>query len=138
MRQARAYALVVIIVSVATVSVAQARPRHVVMRDAFLYQPRAFPVSGDGDFSVRRLRWRSWGGRTATADGQAIEQERPSHTNHFYRTRVTLSHRTYCKNIHRTVYNTVSARILGPTVGVFGARTLSRVYDCDGYWQLTS
>jgi hypothetical protein len=64
--------------------------------------------------------------------GQAIEQLRPSHTDHFYRTRVTLSHRTYCGNIHRTVYNRVTVRILGRGVGVFGIRTLSRVYACDG------
>jgi hypothetical protein len=36
------------------------------------------------------------------------------------------------------VYKKISARILGPRVGVFGIRTIiGRVYTCDGYWRLT-
>jgi len=128
----------VVIPLAAAVPVAQAGRDRVVMRDALMYKPRAFPISGDGDFLVRRLRWRSWGGKTAIAYGEALEQERPSHTNHYYRTRVTLSQRAYCANLHRTVYENISARILGPRVGVFGIRTTGRVYNCDGYWRLTS
>lgn len=53
--------------------------------------------------------------------------------------RVTLSHRTYCANLHRTVYNNkIVARILGPNVGVFGSRTLGRVYTCAGTWPMTA
>jgi hypothetical protein len=33
------------------------------------------------------------------------------------------------------VYNRITARILGPGVGVFGIRTLSQVYTCDGSWR---
>jgi hypothetical protein len=110
---------------------------RVVMHLGFMYKPHEFPVSGDGDFIVRSLRWQSWGGKQAVAFGQAVEQVRPSHVDHTYPVRVTLSHRTYCANLHRTVYNKIVARILGPSVGVFGSRTLGRVYTCAGTWQLT-
>ena len=79
MRQARVAALLTAFVaSVALVGLAQAGPR-VVMHNNFLYKPHEFSVSGDGDFFVHGLRWRSWGGRTAVAYGQAIEPHaRPS------------------------------------------------------------
>lgn len=111
--------------------VAQGRDR-VVVREALLYQPRELTISGDGDLIAQRLQWRSWGGRTATASGQAVEQERPSHADHVYPARVTLSRRTYCPGIHRTVYDEVTLRIVGASAGVFGARTSRRVYTCAG------
>jgi hypothetical protein len=130
--------LIVLLAPVALVGAAQARTDRVVMNEGFLYKPHEFPVSGDGDFLVQGLRWRSWGGKTAVATGQAVEQERPSHVDHTYPVRVTLSRRTFCANLHRTVYNEVVARILGPSPGVFGSRTLGRVYTCAGTWRLVS
>jgi hypothetical protein len=129
--------LTVLVASAGMVALAQARPHRVVMHLGFFYKPHEFPVSGDGDFLVRGLRWHSWGGRTAVAFGQAVEQQRPSHIDHTYPVRVTLSHRTYCANLHRTVYNKIVARILGPNPGVFGTRSLGRVYTCSGTWRLT-
>lgn len=124
---------IVVLASAGAVAAAAARPGRVVMRDDFLYKPHEFPISGDGDYSVRTLRWRSWGGKIAVADGQAVEQQRPSQTDHVYRVRVTLSLRTYCANLQRTVYNKISARILGPNPGVFGERTAGRVYTVNGH-----
>jgi hypothetical protein len=106
------------------------------MHLGFMYKPHEFPVSGDGDFIVRGLRWRSWGGSTALATGQAVEQVRPSHVDHTYPVRVTLSRRTFCANLHRTVYNEIVAQIIGPNRGVFGERTLGRLYTCAGIWRL--
>lgn len=138
MRYARLIApLIVLLCPLGLVGVAIARSGRVVMHEGLLYKPREFPVSGDGDFLVRALHWRSWGGRTAVAKGRAVEQQRPSHTNHTYPVRVTLGQRRYCANLHRTVYNKVTARILGPRVGVFGTRTVGRVYTCAGAWRLT-
>ena len=57
--------------------------------------------------------------------------------NHMYPVRVTLSQRTCCANLHRRVYDKMVARILGSNPGVFGSRTLARVYTCAGTWQLT-
>lgn len=117
---------------------AYAVPRRVVMHLGFMYKPHEFPVSGDGDFLVRGLGWQSWGGKTAVATGQAVEQSRPSHVDHTYPVRVTLSRRTFCANLHRTVYNQVVAQILGADPGVFGQRALGRRYTCAGTWQLIS
>jgi hypothetical protein len=136
-RPARLVALLIVLLA-ALVGPAQAGTRRVVMRDGLMYKPHELAVSGDGDFSVQALRWHSWGGRTAVATGQAVEQQRPSHVNHTYPTKVTLSHRTFCANLHRTVYNEVVAQILGPSPGVFGGRTLGRRYTCAGTWQLVS
>lgn len=136
-RYARLCALLTVLVASAGIAaLAQARAR-VVMHLGFFYKPHEFALSGDGDFLVRRLRWHTWGGRTAVAFGQAVEEQRPSHVDHTYPVRVTLSHRTYCANLHRTVYNMIVARILGPNPGVFGTRTLGRVYTCSGSWRLT-
>ncbi len=138
MRWARLLALIMtVLASAGLVSLAQARSR-VVMRDGLMYKPHEFSISGDGDTFVQKLRWRSWGGKTAVADGQVIEQVRPSHVNHTYPVRVTLSHRTYCANIHRTVYNDITARLLGSSTGVFGTRMFSRIYNCAGIWRLTA
>ena len=139
MQRARTTALLIaLLVPAALVGPAQARGHRVVTNGEFLYKPSEFPVSGDGDFLVQNLRWQSWGGKTAVATGQAVEQERPSHVNHTYAARVTLSHRTFCANVHRTVYNEIVAEILGPSPGVFGERTLGRLYTCDGTWRLVS
>jgi hypothetical protein len=108
------------------------------MHLGFLYKPHEFALSGDGDFLVRDLAWHSWGGGTAVASGQAVEQVRPSHVDHTYPVRVTLSRRTFCANLHRTVYNESVAQILGPNPGVFRDRTLGRVYTCAGTWRLVS
>jgi hypothetical protein len=110
---------------------------RVTVHEGLAYKPHELTISGDGDYIVQGLRWHSWGGKQAIARGVAVEQERPSHVNHTYAVRVTLSHRTYCANLHRTVYNKISARILGPNPGVFGLRTAGRVYTCAGTWQLT-
>jgi hypothetical protein len=125
MRYARLSVLLICLLASAALAEAAG---HVVMRDGLLYKPHAFSVSGDGDFLVRGLHWRTWGGKTAVATGQAVEQVRPSHT---------LSRRTYCAKLHRTVYNDIAARIVGPNPGVFGGRTLGRVYTCAGTWRLT-
>lgn len=127
-----------LLVTAGTAALAQASSGRVVMRQAFMYKPHAFPVSGDGDFSVQGLRWRKWGDRKAVAYGQAVEQERPSHVNYTYPVRVTLSHRTYCANVGRTVYLDVTARILGSNPGVFGDRTAGEVWTCAGTWRLTA
>lgn len=108
------------------------------MRQNFMYKPHAFPVSGDGDFVVEGLRWRKWGGKKAVAYGRAVEQVRPSHVDHTYPARVTLSRRTYCASIGRTVYLKVTARILGSNPGVFGGRTLGQIWTCAGTWKLTA
>jgi hypothetical protein len=134
MRYARLSVLLICLLAPAALAEAAG---HVVMRDGLLYKPHAFSVSGDGDFLVRGLHWRTWGGKTAVATGQAVEQVRPSHTNHIYPVQVTLSRRTYCAKLHRTVYNDIAARIVGPNPGVFGGRTLGRVYTCAGTWRLT-
>jgi hypothetical protein len=127
-----------LLVLAAPAALAQASPGRVVMRQNFMYKPHAFPVSGDGDFSVQGLHWHTWGGKKAVADGQAVEQERPSHVNYTYPVRVTLSHRTYCANIGRTVYLKVSAEILGSNPGVFGDRNAGQVWTCAGTWRLTA
>jgi hypothetical protein len=130
--------LIVLLTAVALVAPAQAATHRVVMHDGFMYKPHEFPVSGDGDFLVQGLRWQSWGGKTAVATGQAVEQTRPNHVDHTYPVRVTLSRRTLCATFHRRVYNEVVAQILGPDPGVFGGRTLGRVYTCAGTWRLVS
>jgi hypothetical protein len=142
MRHARLIGLFVILTAVGLVGLvglAQARTRRVLMQPG-LYKPHEFPVSGDGDFLVQGLRWQSWGGKTAVATGQAVEQVRaggdPSHTDHTYPAQVTLSHRTFCANLHRTVYNKIVAQILGPNPGVFGGRTLGRLSTCAGAHRL--
>jgi hypothetical protein len=137
MQRARLAALLSVVFAAALVGPAQARTHRVVMAPG-LFKPHEFAVSGDGDFLVQGLRWRSWGGKTALATGQAVEQERPSHVDHTYPARVTLSHRTFCANLHRTVYNEIVAQILGPNPGVFGGRTLGRLYTCAGAWKLIS
>ena len=137
MRHTRLSAVLIALLALAaTAALAQARGR-VVMNGGFQYRPQEFPVSGDGDFIIKGLRWHSWGGKTAVAVGQAVEQVRPSHVDHTYPVRVTLSHRTFCANLHRRVYNKIVARILGPNPGAFG-RTLGRVYTCAGTWRLTA
>jgi hypothetical protein len=128
----------VVVALVALAASAAAARSRVVINGAFTYKPHEFAVSGDGDFLVRGLRWRSWGGKTAVAFGQAVEQVRPSHVDHTYPVRVTLSHRKFCPNLHRRVYNKIVARILGPNPGVFGTRALGRVYTCSGSWRLVS
>jgi len=109
---------------------------RVVYRGGLQYRPAEMTISGDGDFIVHDLRWRTWGGKKAVAYGQAIEQERPSHRNYYYPVRVTASRRVYCAALHRTVYNKVIARLLSRGKGVFGIRTTGRVYACNGSWQL--
>lgn len=130
--------LVALLVPAGSAALAQASTGRVVMRQNFMYKPHEFPVSGDGDYSVKGLRWHTWGGKKAVATGQAVEQERPSHVNYTYPVRVTLSHRTYCANIGRTVYLKVTARILGSNPGVFGQRTAGQIWRCDGTWTLTA
>jgi hypothetical protein len=130
--------LIVLIAAAAVVGPAQAGTHRVVMQLGFLYKPHEFAVSGDGDFLVQDLRWHTWGGKTAVATGQAVEQQRPSHVDHTYPVRVTVSRRRVCGNLHRTVYNEVVAQILGSSPGVFGTRTLGRVYTCAGTWRLVS
>jgi hypothetical protein len=137
MASARAAALLIILLA-ALVGPAQAAGHRVVISGLFLYKPHELPISGDGDFVVRDLGWHSWGGETAVASGQAVEQVRPSHVDHTYPVRVTLSRRTFCANLHRTVYNEVVAQILGVRAGVFGERTLGRRYTCAGTWQLVT
>jgi hypothetical protein len=72
------------------------------------------------------------GRREAFASGQAVEQVRPSHVDHTYPVKLTLSRRAFCANLHRTVYNEIVAQILGSNPGVFGERTLGRRYTCAG------
>ncbi|MBV9803215.1 MAG: hypothetical protein JO130_08505 [Solirubrobacterales bacterium] len=136
MRYARLIVLMIIVLaSAATVALAKDR---VVVRQQLKYKPHAMTLSGDGDLTVDGLRWRSWGGAKAVAVGRAVEQERPSHINYTYPVRVTLSRRTFCTNLHRTVYNKITAHIVGPDPGVFGARTFGLAYTCAGTWQLTT
>ena len=135
MRYAR---LIVLLTAVALVAPAQAATHRVVINGLFFYKPHELPISGDGDFIVRDLGWHSWGGGKAVASGQAVEQVRPSHVDHTYPVRVTLSRRTFCASLHRTVYNEIVAQILGPNRGVFGERTLGRRYTCAGTWRLVT
>ena len=128
---------IVLVMSAGAAGVAEARSGRVVVHEGLSYKPNELTISGDGDYIVQGLRWHSWGGKKAIASGRAVEQERPSHTNFTYPVRVTLSQRTYCASLHRTVYNKISARILGPSAGVFGTRTAGRVYTCAGFWRLT-
>lgn len=136
MQRARLAGLVTILLTAALVGPAQAVTHRVVINGGFQYKPQEIAISGDGDFLAQNLRWRSWGGKTAVATGQAVEQVRPSHTDHTYPAQVTLSHRTFCAKLHRTVYNEVVAQILGPNPGVFGGRTLGRRYTCAGTYRL--
>ena len=136
MRYLRLFAAVIAVVGVAaTTGVAKDR---VVVRQGFAYKPHELTISGDGDFWVQNLRWHSWGGGKAVASGTAVEQERPSHDNYDYPARVTLSDRTYCANLHRTVYRKIVARITGPSPGMFGGRTLGMLWTCAGSWRLIS
>lgn len=135
MRLSRA-ALLLIVVLAALVGPAQAATHRVVINGLFFFKPHEIPISGDGDFIVRDLGWHSWGGGTAVASGQAVEEVRPSHVDHTYPVKVTVSRRTFCANLHRTVYDEVVAQILGPNPGVFGERTLGRRYTCAGTWRL--
>jgi len=138
MRHLRALALLAVLAAVAaSAALAQAAPRAI-LQPGDMYKPHAFPVSGDGDFYVQGLRWHAWGHAKAVAYGTATEQDRPSHVNHNYPVRVTLSRLTYCANHGRRVYLKVSARILGPDPGVFGSRTFGRAYTCAGTWTLTA
>ena len=137
MRTTRLFALAILLTALAgTLAVAQAHPGRVIMRATLSYKPHEFAVSGNGDFFVQHVRWHSWGAKTATASGQAIEQERPSHVNHYYPARITLSQRRYCGNLHRTVYEKVMVEILGPSPGVFGGRTAGNVWSCTGLLRL--
>ena len=131
-------ALLLIVVLAALVGPAQAATHRVVINGLLFFKPHEIPISGDGDFIVRDLGWHSWGGGKAVASGQAVEEVRPSHVDHSYPVKVTLSRRTFCANLHRTVYNEVVAQILGPNPGVFGERTLGlgRRYTCAGTWRL--
>jgi hypothetical protein len=135
MRLSRA-ALLLIVVLAALVGPAQAATHRVVINGLLFFKPHEIPISGDGDFIVRDLGWHSWGGGKAVASGQAVEEVRPSHVDHTYPVKVTLSRRTFCANLRRTVYNEVVAQILGPNPGVFGERTLGRRYTCAGTWRL--
>lgn len=126
---------VLVVALLAMVGVAEASGR-VVINGLFFYKPHEVPISGDGDFIVRDLHWHSWGGGKAVASGQAVEQVRPSHVDHTYPVKVTLTRRTFCANLHRTVYNEIVAQILGSNPGVFGERTLGRRYTCAGTWRL--
>jgi hypothetical protein len=134
-RLARRFALLIVFAT-GLAGPAQAGTHRVVVNGLFSYKPHEIPISGDGDFIVRDLGWHSWGGGTAVASGQAVEQVRPSHVDHTYPVRVTLSRRTFCASLHRTVYNEIVAQILGPSPGVFGERTLGRRYTCAGAWRL--
>lgn len=129
------FLITVMLASVGTVALARDR---VTYRQGFAYKPHEITLSGDGDFWVQGLRWRSWGHKKAVASGQAVEQERPSHVNYTYPARVTLSHRTFCANLGRTVYLKATAEILGSNPGVFGERTGGMVWTCAGMWRLTA
>lgn len=138
MRYIRLFTLLIVFVAaLGTVALAR-EPVGLRQFLGVVYKPHEIPISGDGDTWVQGLRWRTWGGKTAAADGQAIEQVRPSHVNHSYQASVTLGRRAYCANLHRTVYLTVSVRILGPSPGVFGSRTFGQIWTCSGTWQLVS
>jgi hypothetical protein len=136
MRHARLLVLVIAVLA-STASVALAGSR-VVVRANLEYKPHEISISGDGDLWAQHLRWRSWGGKSAVAVGQAVEQERPSHVNYTYPTRVTVSGRTYCANLQRTVYRKITAQILGPSAGVFGGRTFTAVWSCTSLLRLTA
>jgi hypothetical protein len=136
MRNVRRLALPIALVAT-TATTAVASPR-VVVREGLRYKPHELTLSGDGDLLAQHLRWRSWGGRRAVADGEAVEQQRPSHVNYTYPARVTLSGRTYCAGLQRTVYRKIVAQILGPSPGVFGARTFRLVWTCAGTWKLSA
>jgi len=131
MRYARLAVLVLIALLVPVGSVALAHAR-IFVREGLAYKPHELAISGDGDLWAQELRWRSWGGKTATADGQVVEQVRPSHVDHTYRARITLAFPAYCANVHRTVYLEIAAQILGPNRGVFGARTFGAQWTCTG------
>jgi hypothetical protein len=66
MRRARLVALLIGLLA-ALVGPAQAATHRVVMHLGFTYKPHEFAVSGDGDFLVKGLSWRSWGGSTPSA-----------------------------------------------------------------------
>jgi hypothetical protein len=131
MRYVRLVVLLLIALLVPGGSVALAHSR-ILVREGLAYKPHELGISGDGDLWAQGLRWRSWGGKTATAGGQVVEQERPSHVDHTYRARITLAFPVYCANVHRTVYLQIAARILGPNRGVFGARTFGAQWTCTG------
>jgi hypothetical protein len=77
-RLARRFALLIVLAA-GLAGPAQAGTHRVVINGLFSYKPHELPISGDGDFIVRELGWHSWGGGTAVASGQAVEQVRPSH-----------------------------------------------------------
>jgi hypothetical protein len=130
--------LAILVASAGSAAIAQATSRRAVLQPGNMYKPHAFPISGDGDFSVRGLRWHSWGGKKAVADGTAVEEERPSHVDYTYPVRVTLSRLTYCANRGRRVYLKVSAQIQGSNPGVFGDRNAGQLWTCAGTWKLTA
>ena len=136
MRFLRVFA--VVIAAVAAVATVAAAKDHVVVHEGLTFKPHELSVSGDGDLLVQNLRWHSWGGAKAIASGTAVEQERPSHRNYDYPARVTLSDRTYCASLRRTVYNKIVAHITGRSAGVFGGRTFGMLWTCAGTWRLIS
>lgn len=121
--------LIALLVPAGSVALAHSR---ILVREGLAYKPHELAISGDGDLWAQRLRWHSWGGKTATATGQLVEQARPSHVDHTYRARITLAFPVYCANVHRTVYLQIAAKILGPNRGVFGARTFGAQWTCTG------
>ena len=133
MRAATVCALTIAVIAAAVAAGVAEGHSRVVIRLGLSYRPHELPISGDGDFRVQHLRWRRWGGKTAVAFGQAVEEQRPSHRDHFYPVQVTASRRVFCSALHRTVYNKVIARLLSAGTGVFGVRTLGFVTNCAGF-----
>ena len=137
-RPATACALTIAVIAAALAAGVSEAHSRVVIRLGLYYRPHELPISGDGDFRVQHLRWRTWGGKTAVAFGQAVEEQRPSHKDYFYPVQVTASRRVFCAALHRTVYNKVIARLLSPGTGVFGVRMLGFVTNCAGFHRQVS
>lgn len=89
------------------------------------YRPHVFYLSADGALVITGVRWRHYGGRTATAVGTA-------HTNDClpaciggtfstHRTKIRLSGRKVCRSRgNREIYTRLSLHILGEIPENFG------------------
>ena len=87
------------------------------------YRPRSIIVAcGDGNFQLRRLRWRGWNRRVARGRGVGLVNDCIPYCaeGHLHRlpVAVTLSRRRFCGNVGRYVYTRLSYRYLRPLPGV--------------------
>jgi hypothetical protein len=103
------------------------------------YRPHVFYLSADGALTLTGVKWRSYGGATATASAVAHTNDcdpyclAGTYTTH--PTKVRLTGRKYCRARGREIYTRLKIHILGNVPENFGngRESLSmRPVDADG------